>query len=219
MLKSRQRVVSIILLTLVGVFISLTASTSAQAASYRYWTYWTTNSGSWEFRQIGPAANIPKDGSVEGWKFAISSQSGDEQAKPSFAAVNTFQEICGTTPAVADKKRVALVVDPGSDESAPEGERPGTLASTCVQTDPQATGYNVLRSVFPVRTSAGLICGIDGYPTIECADAVSDSSSALDPNVTSPTESTPTSSPIPVVIVALIIGVGGGFIWQLRRRK
>ena len=105
------------------------------------------------------------------------------------------------------------------DESAPEGERPGTLASTCVQTDPQATGYNVLRSVFPVRTSAGLICGIDGYPTIECADVVSDSSSALDPNVTSPTESTPTSSPIPVVIVALIIGVGGGFIWQLRRRK
>ena len=219
MFKSRQRVVSIFLLTLVGVLTSFTAATSAQAASYRYWTYWTTNNGSWEFRQIGPAANIPKDGSVEGWKFAISSQSGDEQAKPGFTAVDTFQEICASTPAVTDKKRVALVVDPGTPQAAPQGDQTGSLTSTCVQIDPNATGYNVLRSVFPVRTSNGLICGIDGYPTIECADVVDDSSSAMDPTATSPTESTPSSSPLPVVIVALVLGVGGGFVWQLRRRK
>jgi hypothetical protein len=219
MLKSRQRVVSIFALALVGVLISFAAGTSAQAVSYRYWTYWTTHNGSWEFRQIGPAANIPKDGSVEGWKFAISSQTGDEQAKPAFTAVDTFQEICGSTPAVTQKKRIALVIDPGTPQSAPQDEQPGSLTSACVQIEPSATGYNVLRSVFQVRTSLGLICGIDGYPAFECADVLDESTSAMESTSTSSGESISSSSPLPVVIVAVILGVGGGLLWHLRRRK
>ncbi|MSY39261.1 MAG: hypothetical protein F2641_07420, partial [Actinobacteria bacterium] len=64
MLKVRQRVASILVLALVGVLTSFFTASTAQAASYRYWTYWTTNNGVWEFRQIGPAANIPADGAV-----------------------------------------------------------------------------------------------------------------------------------------------------------
>ena len=219
MLKVRQRVASILVLALVGVLTSFFTASTAQAASYRYWTYWTTNNGVWEFRQIGPAANIPADGAVEGWKFAISSPNGDEQAKPAFTSANAFQVVCGSTPALPDKKRVALVVDPGSSQVAPQGEKPGLLTSTCVQIETNATGYNILRSVLPVRTSNGFICGIDGYPTIECADVVDDATTAMDPSATQTPKSAPTSNPLPVVIVALVLSVGGGLLWQLRRRK
>jgi hypothetical protein len=219
MLQSRQRVASFLVLALVGVLTSLLTAPTAQAASYRYWTYWTASNDAWEFRQIGPAANIPKDGAVEGWKFAISSLNGDEQAKPAFTSVDTFQVICGSTPALPDKKRVALVVDPGMMQAAPQGEKPGALTSTCVQIDTNATGYNVLRSAMPVRTSNGFICGIDGYPTIECADVADNATSAFDPSSTQTPTSTPTSSPLPVVIVVLVLGVVGGLLWRLRGRK
>jgi len=219
MLKSRQRVASILVLALVGVLTSLFTPSTSQAASYRYWTYWTATNDVWEFRQVGPAANIPTDGAVEGWKFAISSLNGDEQAKPAFTSVDTFQVICGSTPSLPDKKRVALVVDPGMTQAAPQGEKPGALTSTCVQIETDATGYNVLRSAMPVRTSNGFICGIDGYPTIECADVVDNATTAIDPSATQTPTSTPTSSPLPVVIVVLVLGVLGGLLWRLRARK
>ncbi len=219
MLKPRQRVVSTAVLALVGVLLSFFVAVTAQAASYRYWTYWTTNNGTWEFRQIGPAANIPADGSVEGWKFAISSQSGDEQAKPTFSPTNAFEEICGSTPTLPEMKRVALVIDPGVTQAAPQGDQPGAMTTTCVQIEIPATGYSVLRSFVSVRTSNGLICGIDGYPTFECADVVDDTTSAMSTSPTDSPEQVPASSPLPVVIVALVLAVSGGLIWQLRRRK
>ena len=218
MKRSRQRVASTVVLALVGVLMSAFLAEGAQAASYRYWTYWNGTSNVWTFSQVGPAGNIPKDGAVEGWKFAISTQSADAKAQPAFDAATAFEDICGNTPAVPDKKRVALVIDPGSSTDAPAGENPGPLTSSCVSIELNATGYNVLRSFTSVRTSNGLICGISGYPTTECADVVDDTTTAMAPSThQSPTQDT-SSSPIPVVIVMLILGIGGGFMWQFRKR-
>jgi hypothetical protein len=118
-----------------------------------------------------------------------------------------------------DKKRVALVVDPGMTQAAPQGEKPGALTTTCVQIETDATGYNILRSAMTVRTSNGFICGIDGYPAIECADVVDNATTAIDPSATQTRNSAPASSPLPVVIVVLVLGVVGGLLWRLRGRK
>ena len=218
MKHSRQRVASTCVLALVGVLLSVFVANTAQAVSYRYWTYWNGTTQAWTFSQVGPAGNIPKDGAVEGWKFAVSTQSGDDKARPDFDATTAFDAICSSTPAQLNKKRVALVIDPGVASDAPAGESPGQLTSTCVQAELNATGYNVLRSVTEVRTSNGLICGIGGYPATECADVVDEASTAMAPSTQqSPTQDT-SSSPIPVVIVMLILGIGGGFMWQFRKR-
>jgi len=144
----------------------------AHAAAYRYWTYWQGGTGTWTFATAGPASLVPEDGSVEGWRFAVTTTAGSAidapQTEPSFDA------ICGSTPAQDGRKRVALVVDPGSAAIATEGQTPPAPIATCVIAESDATGYQVLRSVATVRTDGGLICAIADYPADECAPVVED---------------------------------------------
>lgn len=218
MKPSRQRVASTCVLALVGVLLSVFVANTAQAVSYRYWTYWNGTTQAWTFSQVGPAGNIPKDGAVEGWKFAVSTQSGDDKAQPDFDATEAFDAICSSTPVQLNKKRVALVIDPGVASDAPAGESPGQLTSICVQAELNATGYNVLRSVTEVRTSNGLICGIGGYPATQCADVVEEPTTAITPAAQPLPADDSSSSPLPVVFVVLILGIAAGFMWRFRRR-
>lgn len=142
------------------------------AAAYRYWTYWTGDDGTWTFASAGPASLIPADGSVQGWRFAVTTQAGGVTSQPRSPA--SFDDVCVGTPAQDGKKRVALVIDPGEAASAPSGQQPASPSATCVVADEDATGYQVLRSVATVRVEGGLVCGIDGYPTGECAPVVDD---------------------------------------------
>ena len=104
---------------------------------------------------------------MEGWRFAVGG------AKPRVPrAAGDFEAICGKTPAEAGKKRVALVVDPGTPEDAASGETPGPATGTCVVTDAKATGAKILAAVAPVRIEKGLTCGIAGYPAKGCGDQV-----------------------------------------------
>ena len=148
----------------------------AHAAAYRYWTYWQGASGEWVFATAGPAFTLPADGAVEGWRFAVTTQSGTASAKPSIDA--DFDAICGETPAQSDLKRVALVVDFGTPGDAPSSESTPSMMATCVSIQQDATGYDVLRSVVDVRTDDGLVCGLAGYPAVECAPVVEESSTA-----------------------------------------
>ena len=205
----------------------MTMAPAAEAASYRYWTYWQGGAGSWAFATAGPAALIPADGSVEGWRFAVTTQAGSAGDSP--RPTPSFAEICGQTPAAEGSKRVALVVDPGPASVAPEGQVPPSAIVACVEADVDATGYQVLRSLTGVRTENGLICGIDGYPAGECAPVVEDppATPAGDP---SPTESTTAAAPArtpaeqapgtplaTVAVVALAAAVGGLVLWRRRR--
>ena len=180
------------LVTMAGVLVAA----PAQAAAYRYWTYWQAPVGAstWAFATQGPGTSVPVDGDVEGWAFGITTASADPDDAP--AALPDFALICGGTPAEPDRKRVALVIDSGPAAVAPEGDTPPAPSTVCVVAAPDATGYAILRSVAEVRTEAGLICGVGGYPTAECAPVLADAEAqALLAAASAEPAATPPSAP------------------------
>lgn len=152
-------------IAVVGALAPVIAAAPAQAAAYRYWSYWLGADGQWSFSSVGASSRMPADGTVEGWRFSVSGVAGNDQ--PAFAA--EFDVVCADTPAQEGRKRIAVVVDPGLPEDAPDGEAPPGAWALCVVAEPQATGYDVLRAAAPVRVDSGLICAIGGYPARECA--------------------------------------------------
>ena len=135
---------------------------------YRYWGYFQAAPGanSWTPAMTGPTVNV-EDGSVEGWAFTFSSDSMPDALAPQLAP--SFEEICGTTPAVEGKKRVGLLVDFGAESLQPEGETAPELVQECVVIDQDSLGSDVLGQVTKINAnSSGLICGINGYPAKEC---------------------------------------------------
>lgn len=161
--------VAAVVATLQVLFIA----TPVQAeTAYRYWSYWLVQDGRWVFAQEGPATRLPTDGSVEGWRFAISTQSADPALAPSLDAAAAFDEVCGTTAPAEGSKRIAVVVDFGSSIDAPFGATPPAPAAACARVDGDASSMQALTSAFDLRVEDGLVCGIDGYPTTGCAEIV-----------------------------------------------
>lgn len=165
-----------VLAALLTGLVSFSLASPAQAAAYRYWTYWTGTSGSWTFGSAGPAFTLPQDGDVEGWSFRVSTTDGTADAAPSTPPA--FDSLCGDIPPEDGLKRVGLVIDPGPAAIAPDGETPISPVATCVVMAGDATGYDVLRSVVEVRTDAGLVCALGGYPARECAPVLDDATVA-----------------------------------------
>ncbi|MBU6243982.1 MAG: hypothetical protein KGP12_02075 [Actinomycetales bacterium] len=203
----------------------------AQAASYRYWSYWWTADGAWTFATAGPSSSVPGDGSVEGWHFGVTSVAGTATDAPRVDPLDAFAGACGSVAPAPGTKRVALVIDPGVPADAPDGQLPGEPRLACAQVPMEATGYQALRSVAAVRTEDGLLCGIDGYPLTGCADVVADQARAtappapdppatLDQGTASQASGPPPSSsvgPMPLILGGLAIGAMLGFIWRRRR--
>ncbi|MEV5901901.1 SCO2322 family protein, partial [Streptomyces sp. NPDC052127] len=109
-------------LVLAALLLSLTGTVqSAQAAGYRYWSFWDRSGGSWTYATQGPSTARPADGDVQGFRFAVSADSQDA-SQPRGAA--SFATICAKTPARDGTKRVALVIDFGTAADAPSGESP-----------------------------------------------------------------------------------------------
>ncbi len=165
-----KRTVRLVLSLVAGLLLAGTATTQAHAEDgFRFWGYYQWTSSQWTFAQKGPDAVVPADGSVEGWRYAVGG------AKPRVPrAAGDFEAICKDAPAEAGKKRVAVVVDPGTAEDQPAGEQVGTASGTCVVTDPKSTGAQVLAAVAPTRIEKGLTCGISGYPAKGCGEPVKD---------------------------------------------
>ena len=176
---------------MLGIIATVLAAGPAMAANdgpaYRYWAYWIAASGEWQFAPSGPAARAPQDGEVEGWRFAVTTAAGDQppRADPSGA----FASACGATAAAPGMKRIAIVIDPGTTTDAPPGQSPGAARMACALIPIDATSAIALGSVSDVRADAGLVCGLDGYPSGECAPVVSASTA------TSTATSMPTSAP------------------------
>jgi len=165
-----KRTARLVLTLLAGLLLAGTATTTAQAEDgYRFWGYYQYSGGQWAFAQKGSEVVVPADGSVEGWRYAVG---GTKPRVP--RAAGDFATICGATPAEPGKKRVALVIDPGTPADSASGEAPPPATGTCVVTDLKATGAKVLAAVKPVRIEKGLTCGIGGYPATGCGDPVKD---------------------------------------------
>ncbi|MEV0924483.1 SCO2322 family protein [Streptomyces spongiicola] len=159
----------------------------AQAAGYRYWSFWQTGGSGWAYATQGPATARPADGTVDGYRFSVSADSQDA-SKPRSAP--SFPELCADTPARPGAKRVGVVIDFGTGADAPAGEKPPSAqASGCASLPADATSAEALAAVAgPLRyDSAALLCAISGYPATGCGEQVSAGERAsAEPGASSP---------------------------------
>ena len=226
---SRGKVTFAAALLSVMPLASILIGTPAHAASYRYWSYWWVDQGTWVFATAGPASSMPGDGTVEGWRFGITGLAGSSSDAPSLDPGAAFDQACASTPQREGRKRVAVIIDPGPPSAAPPGEQPGAPVLGCASVDVEANGYQVLRSLTQVRTEDGLVCAIGGYPSSGCAEIVPDAvassadsadsadSAASAPSAVSQPSTSSGPGPVPLVIGGLAIGAMLGFIWRRRR--
>ncbi|MFJ5043315.1 SCO2322 family protein [Streptomyces sp. NPDC088719] len=174
----------VLLAALVAASAVLLGAGSAEAAGYRYWSFWEGNGKNWEYATQGPSLLRPDDGTVQGFRFAVSEDSGDA-AQPRRAP--DFGAICADTPAKDGQKRVALVIDPGTTADAPGGEKPPAPRTACAQVAPDASSAEALAAVAkPLRyDSSAMLCAISGYPTSGCGEQVSGEDGSAKPSAPS----------------------------------
>lgn len=142
---------------------------SAHAQTYRFWSYWHADGGSWNLATTGPSDHRPADGSVEGWRFTESSGSAGDSASP--RPKPSFDGICASTPARQDAKRVAVVLDYGTAAEATEGRQPPEPRTACARVPSEADGGDVLAAIAEDEyLGDGRVCGIDGYPPGGCTE-------------------------------------------------
>lgn len=208
----------------------LLAAAPAQAAGYRYWSFWEGEGkgGGWAYATQGPATARPADGDVIGFRFAVSNDSADA-SKPS--AAPEFGVICGASDATAKKdgtKRVAVVIDFGGPQDAPPGETPPAAApkTGCSEVREDATAAEALAAVAkPLRYDTNaLLCGIAGYPAKGCGEQVDvPATPAAKPSGKPSAAAAPAHSGGPSFglvtggAAVLLLGVAG--VWQARRRR
>ncbi|MFD0337970.1 SCO2322 family protein [Streptomyces sp. NPDC127117] len=160
------------LLVVLGAVLAVLGAGPAQAAGYRYWSFWEGSGSGWTYATQGPSLVRPDDGAVQGFRFSVSEDSQDS-AKPRRAP--EFTEICADTPAKDGTKRIALVIDPGTAADAPAGETPPAPRTACARVKPDASAAEALASVAkPLRyNSDAMLCAITGYPGSGCGEQVS----------------------------------------------
>ncbi|MEU4995019.1 SCO2322 family protein [Streptomyces sp. NPDC021622] len=212
---------------LTALFASLFAvlpAAPAQAAGYRYWSFWDRDGAKWAYATQGPSTARPDDGAVQGFRFSVSEDSQDS-AKPRGPA--DFGDICASTPAKDGRKRVALVIDFGLPKDAPKGETPPAPRLACAQVGEDATSAEALASVAkPLRyDSNALLCAIDGYPKSGCGDQVSGNGESARKPATGESAQGKKDASDGGPSVGLIAGVaaiavlGAAAVWQTRRRR
>ncbi|GAA2226842.1 SCO2322 family protein [Kitasatospora cystarginea] len=212
----RRTAAALLAAVLAVPFTLLLGAAPAQAAGYRYWSFWKWSNSAWTYQQQGPTVYVPQDGGVDGWRFAVSPDGGQDAARPT--AAGDFGAICAATPAQPGRKRVAVVLDFGTAADAPSGETPPAPRTACAAVPATASSAEVLAAALPpLRYSAGgLLCAIAGYPRTGCGDTVPDAGAA-----TAEHADHPGSGPSLGLIAggALVAALAGGAVWQARRRR
>ncbi|MGW0120646.1 SCO2322 family protein [Streptomyces sp. NPDC003327] len=211
-----------------GALLAVGAAAPAQAAGYRYWSFWESDGAgtAWAYATEGPATARPADGESIGFRFAVSEDTSDA-TRP--ATGPDFAEICGGVPRRDGTKRVAVVVDFGGPRDAPPGEAPPAepLRTGCAEVREDATSAEALAAVVkPLRyDSAALLCGIGGYPRQGCGEQV-----AAEPPAADVPASTTSGGgagaggsgggPSFGVLAggAAVLALGGAAVWKARRR-
>ncbi|WP_245239388.1 SCO2322 family protein [Streptomyces sp. MZ04] len=200
------------------------AAAPAQAAGYRYWSFWDRDGAKWAYATQGPSTARPDDGAVQGFRFSVSEDSQDS-AKPRGPA--DFGTICAKTPAEDGKKRVALVIDFGTAQDAPDGETPPKPRTACARVADDATSADALAAVAkPLRyDSNALLCAIADYPKSGCGEQVSGNGQSEKKPTTGESAQGKKDASDGGPSVGLIAGVaaiavlGASAVWQARRRR
>jgi len=219
------RLTTVVLAMLAALAGVVAFSAPAQAEpGYTFWGYYHLTAGRWVASSKGADAFTPEDGSVEGFRYATTTES-DFDRPP--RALPSFADVCAGTDAANGQKRVALVIDYGTTQDAPEGDTPQQAEAACAVVPAAATAQQALESVEPVRIEKGLVCGIAGFPSAGCATPVKDATVPEDEqpvDLAMPDESgrqgVPMSAVLPLVGVgALVVLLGGGAVMLARRRR
>ncbi|HET7901522.1 MAG TPA: SCO2322 family protein [Candidatus Nanopelagicales bacterium] len=190
----------------VAVILGITASCSlllapgAEATTYRYWTFWwgdntpVSHTG-WKFASAGPSSTGVREKAVIGWRFATTSAAGT--TKPRFSS--SYDSICpGGSTMGTGSVDVAIVLDFGASSDWPNGEKPpvsGSVVVRCVAVSGGTAAQAMSAAGIDVRTSSGLVCGIDGFPETECAPVVDSPTTSPTPRPSSTRTASPSSSP------------------------
>ncbi|MBU6534055.1 SCO2322 family protein [Streptomyces mayonensis] len=216
-------------LLVLAAFVLIAAAGQAQAAGYRYWSFWDRDGDQWAYATQGPSTARPADGDVQGFRFSVSEDSGDA-AQPRGTA--DFASICAKTPAEDGSKRVALVLDFGTASDAPSGETPPSPRTACAQVSPDATTADTLAAVAgPLRYDTNaLLCAIGGYPKSGCGEQVSQNqenqkqekqngSAAPEEKNISDDDSGGGPSVGLITGIAAIAALAAAVTWQARRRR
>ncbi len=199
---------SLVLLT--ALLLALTANSQAQAAGYRYWSFWDRTGTHWTYATQGPSTARPDDGDVQGFRFAVSADSAD--AKQPRDPAPDFATICANSPAAEGKKRVALVIDFGTTSDAPSAETPPARRTACAVVAPDATTAEALATVAkPLRYDTNaLLCAIEGYPEQGCGEQITG------PRKAPTTHHGPSVGLLAGATAVVLLGVAA--VWQSRRR-
>jgi len=162
----------LLLTALVASLLWATGAAAAQAATgYRYWNYFHVKAGGYAFATTGPAGYVPKDGSVEAYRYGLSA--GPKGLAPRSAADRySVTDLCAATNAGAGQKRVGVLLDYGTAADAPSGQTPPKPRGACAVVPADANGQQVLDEVSDLRLDKQLVCGIDGYPASGCSVTV-----------------------------------------------
>lgn len=192
----RRRIVGLLIPFLTLAFSLGFASPAHADSGYRYWSAWAQKDGAWVFATKAAAQLTPADGTVDGWRFQVSSA-----VAPAPRTALTFDQICADTAAVEGKKRVGLVLDFGRPVDAPDpaAEIPAP-AAYCVLAEAKATSADILALAAEVREENSMTCGIAGYPAEGCGDPVAEV----------PAEATATEQPVDVAILPVGTAPGVG---------
>jgi hypothetical protein len=158
--------------------LAVTAGPASAEDGYRYWNYFHADGDTFAFADTGPGDYTPKDGDVEGWRYGTSSESVGIEPRVDLATVD-FDAVCEGTEAGSGEKRVAVLVDYGTEADSAGAEVPEPTAY-CAVAPTKANGQQVLESVVDVRTEQGGICALDGYPASGCFETVKDATIEAD---------------------------------------
>ena len=224
-MKQLKRNIAVIFIA--SIYTSLFSITPANAADYRYWTFWVTTNDSWSFATEGAGTLKATDQMVTGFKFAITG--ADNGLPPTESAV--FAELCPDTSEQAGALRVAVVVEYNDQSIAPEGETPPSAnVVSCVTVNEGQTAADALSAAnLDVRAKDGMICGISGYPKEECGLEIASTTSdpttiatAEDtPTVDTPADevSEPTNTNAQLIGLAAVLIVAFALVLKMRKKK
>ena len=224
-MKQYKRNIAVIFIA--SIFTSLFSITPANAADYRYWTFWVTTNDSWSFANEGAGTLKATDQMVTGWKFAITG--ADNGLPPTESAV--FAQLCPDTSEQAGTLRVAVVVDFNDQATAPEGETPPSPnVVNCVTVNEGQTAADALNAAgLEVRANDGFVCGINGYPKEECgleiaattsdptAMATAEDMATVDTPADEEKESTNTN--LQLIGLAAVLIIAFAVVLKMRKKK
>ncbi len=194
----RARALGMLVAALVAVAgVPLWGAGPAHAASYRFWSYWHGDTGSWTFSGIGADSWRLKDGAVEGWRFAVSPGTG-AAPRPDLRPAEVWNlDACRGKKAGDGEVRAAVVIDFGEPGAYADGQQPPSdpVRVWCGVLPTRSTGMDLLNAATSgsLRIDGGMVCAISGLPSRGCGEVVADPA----PMRTATPKATPRATPRP----------------------